>query len=73
MTPFKLPDKQQGFADLRALLQANVCNAVVPTSEIGALPNEKIKQIKRLTLHLDSFKQHDERRAGQIDYMHSGK
>ena len=56
MTSYKSLDEQNGFADLRQQMREHLFGPVVPASEIGKLPVDNSDKVKRVTLHLDSFK-----------------
>lgn len=56
MTSYKSLDEQKGFADLRQQMREHLFGPVVPASEIGKLPVDSSDKVKRVTLHLDSFK-----------------
>lgn len=55
MTSIQSPPKKY-FATLDQQIADLVCNTTVPANELGKLPNEKNAQVKRVTLHLNSFK-----------------
>ena len=56
MTSYKSLDEQNSFADLRQQMREHLFGPVVPASEIGKLPVDNSDKVKRVTLHLDSFK-----------------
>lgn len=56
MTLFQLHKKPRRIADLRQQIADVLCKPTESVNENGKLIDDKSVQIKRATLHLDSFK-----------------